>query len=53
MIVKNNLLSENGLIILETDNEKKVISNLDSKLLLINEIKKYGRVYLLFLSRKV
>ena len=53
LIIENNLLLNNGLIILETDNEKKIISNLDSKLLMINEIKKYGRVYLLFLSRRV
>lgn len=50
IIVENELINENGLIILETDNKEKVIENLDKKLLKIEDIKKYGRVYLLFLS---
>lgn len=53
IIVQNDLLNENGQIILETDNKTKVIDNLDKKLIKINDIKKYGRVYLLFLSREV
>ena len=53
IIILNDLLNENGQMILETDNQEKVISNLDTKLIRINEIKKYGRVYLLFLSREV
>ena len=51
-IINNNLLNEDGLIILETDDEKKVIKNLDTELFEINDIKRYGRVYLLFLSQK-
>ena len=46
------MLNEDGLIILETDNDKKVIENLDTNLLEIKDIKKYGRVFLLFLNRK-
>ena len=53
IIIENNLLSENGIIILETDNETKVSNSLDKNIIKINEVKKYGRVYLLFLSREV
>lgn len=53
-IINTNLLNEDGLIILETDDDKKVIKNLDTELIEIDDIKKYGRVYLLFLySRKI
>lgn len=51
IILDNDLLSENGLIILETDNKEKVTQNLERELIKINEVKKYGRVYLLFLTR--
>ena len=50
-IYEYNLLNEDGIIILETDEEKKVIENLDTNLIKIDDIKKYGRVYLLFLSQ--
>ena len=52
IIIEYELLNEDGLIILETDNDKKVIENLDTNLLEIKDIKKYGRVFLLFLNRK-
>ena len=49
-IVAENLLNEDGLIILETDDKEKVVNKLDLKILEISDIKKYGRVYLLFLK---
>lgn len=52
IIIENDMLSEDGLIVLETDNEKKVIDNLDTNIIEIKDIKKYGRVFLLFLNRK-
>lgn len=52
IIIENDLLNENGLIILETDNKDKVIKNLDTNLIEIKDMKRYGRVYLLFLNRK-
>lgn len=52
LIVENALLNEDGIMILETDEEKRVIENLDTDLIKIDDIKKYGRVYLLFLSQK-
>lgn len=52
-IIKNNLLDNEGIIILETDNKEKVIENLDLDLLKIKDIKKYGRIYLLFLEKNI
>ena len=51
-IIENDLLNEDGLIVLETDNKEKTLENLDTNILGINDIKKYGRVYLLFLYSK-
>ena len=50
-IISFNLLQDNGIIIIETDNIDKVISNLDSTIVNIYDSKKYGRVYLLFLNK--
>lgn len=50
IIYNMNLLKEDGLIILETDNKEKVINNLDTQIIEIKDLKKYGRVYLLFLK---
>lgn len=52
IILENDLLTQDGIIVLETDNKEKVISNLDTNLFEIKDIKRYGRVYLLFLNRK-
>lgn len=51
IIIENNLLNENGIIILETDDKEKVIDNLDTNLIKIKDIKRYGRIYLLFLNQ--
>ena len=51
-IVEMNLLNDNGIIVIETDDKDRVIKDLDTKLIEINDIKKYGRVYLLFLKLK-
>ena len=52
IIIENKLLNEDAIIILETDNKEKVIKNLYTDLIEINDIKKYGWVDLLFLNRK-
>lgn len=52
LIIEKELLNENGMIILETDDKEKVFKNLDTNLLEIKDMKKYGRVFLLFLIRK-
>ena len=49
LIMELELLNEDGIIVLETDNKEKVIENLDTEIFEINDIKRYGRVYLLFL----
>ena len=49
-IAQNNLLNEDGLIVIETDEKDRVINEIDTNLLKIEETKKYGRVYLLFLK---
>lgn len=52
IILKSDLLNDNGMIILETDEQEKVLQNLSSIDVQITDIKKYGRVYLIFLSSK-
>ena len=52
-IISFNLLQDNGIIIIETDNIDKVIRNLDSNIVNIYDSKKYGRVYLLFLNKTI
>ena len=51
-IVNNELLNKDGFIVLETDDKDKVLNNLDISILEVKEIKKYGRVYLMFLYSK-
>ena len=51
-ILKLDLLQENGLIIIETDDEDKEIKDIELIDININDIRKYGRVKLMFLSRK-
>ena len=52
IIIQEKLLNEDGLIVLETDDKEKILKNLDTNILEIDDIKKYGRVYLLFLYSK-
>ena len=51
LVLKDNLLKDNGFIVLETDSNEKEnkIKTLNIK---IDDVRKYGRVKLLFLSRK-
>ena len=51
IIIEENILNEDGLIIIETDDKEKIISNLNTELIKIKDIKRYGRVYLLFLNQ--
>ena len=52
LILKYNLLNEDGKIIIETDIEKEILENLKGFPLDIVDIKKYGRVTLIFAKRK-
>ena len=50
MITENNILKEDGLIILETDEKDRILKRIDkSKLELIDQ-RKYGRAHLIFLK---
>ena len=51
-IINNNLLNEDGIIIIETDNKNKVIEGHDEKIVEVYDIRKYGRISLIFLKRK-
>lgn len=51
IIIKNGNLKENGIIVFETDREDEYIENL-SEFAKIIDLRKYGRVKLVFLGRK-
>lgn len=51
-IIDNNLLNEQGIIIIETDNEEKLMKGLNVEKVEIYDTRRYGRVSLIFLKRK-
>ncbi len=51
-IIELDLLANDGIIILETDNEKREIENLSKLDVNVYDLRKYGRVTLIFLNRK-
>lgn len=51
-IIRLDLISENGIIVLETDDKEIEIENINLINIKIDDIRKYGRVKLMFLSRK-
>ena len=51
-IMSLDLLNKNGIIILETDEKDRDIKELEKLRVEIYDLRKYGRVYLIFLSRK-
>ncbi len=51
-ILTLDLISEDGIIIIETDDEEREIKNIEPIDINIYDIRKYGRVKLMFLSRK-
>lgn len=50
MILSLKLLKEKGFIIIETDESEREIQNLKKLDVQINDCRKYGRVYLIFLN---
>ncbi len=50
-ILECNLLRKNGLIIAETDNQK-IVEDIEKLDITVSDIRKYGRVILIFLNRK-
>ena len=51
-IIENGLLKDTGIIIIETDIEDDVLEELENEALDIVDVKKYGRVSLIFIRRK-
>lgn len=51
-IIEKDLLSEDGIIILETDDETRELNNLNGIDINVYDLRKYGRVKLIFLNRK-
>lgn len=47
-----NLLKEDGIIIIETDDEQRELKELEKTSLNVYDLRKYGRVHLMFLNRK-
>lgn len=52
IIIDNNMLSDEGIIILETDNEKEKKEMLYKLDINVYDLRSYGRVSLFFLNRK-
>ncbi len=50
MIFEKELLQKDGMIIIETDDQDKMIKQLESRKYDIKDIRKYGRAYLIFLK---
>lgn len=51
-IISLNLLQENGIIIAETDEKERDLKELEILQVEVYDLRKYGRVYLMFLNRK-
>jgi len=51
-IIELDLLSDEGIIILETDDEKRELKNLEKINVNVYDLRTYGRVKLIFLNRK-
>jgi len=50
-ILSLNLLKEKGTVIIETDDEKRELLELEELNIKIDDIRKYGRVSLIFLTK--
>ena len=49
IIIENKALNEDGLIILETDEEKRILEQISKLKVEITDQRKYGRAHLIFL----
>ena len=50
ILINKKLVNENSIIIIETDNEKKILEGLEKKQVEITDERKYGRAVLIFLK---
>lgn len=51
-IIESDILAEEGIIIIETDQEQRELENLQKLKVNVYDLRKYGRVKLIFLNRK-
>ena len=51
-ILELNLLKESGTIIIETDEEERILRELQNINVNVYDLRKYGRAKLIFLNRK-
>lgn len=51
-IISQDLLSDDGIIVLETDEKQRELENLAKLNVNVYDLRKYGRVELIFLNRK-
>ena len=51
-IISLNLLNKNGIIVMETDEKERELKELEKLEVEVYDLRKYGRVNLIFLSRK-
>ena len=51
IIFQNNLIKEDAIIIIETDDKENITNQLKNIKCEINDIRKYGRAYLIFIKR--
>lgn len=52
LIISLDLLQKDGLIIVETDEEERELEELKNMQVEVKDLRKYGRVHLIFLNRK-
>lgn len=52
LMQENQLINEESIIIIETDQEKRIKQQIENTGLEITDTRKYGRAYLIFLSQK-
>ena len=50
ILINKKLVNENSNIIIETDNEKKILEELEKEQIEITDKRKYGRAFLIFLK---
>ena len=51
IVIEKDLLNQNAMIIIETDDNNRILESLKHIDCEINDIRKYGRAYLIFLKR--
>ena len=51
-IMEFDLLNNNGKIIIETDDEERILKDLEQIQVNVYDLRKYGRVKIIFLNRK-